>query len=113
MKLLVFSDSHHSLRGMRDAIDLERPNYVIHLGDLHFHCDIPKELIVQRLHIEDCGIVKCSEEQEDAVTMICSDVGQIGGSDEDNGIGDIIKTAMGGIKGVLETKIINAADYVL
>ena len=75
--------------------------------------DIPKELIVQRLHIEDCGIVKCSEEQEDAVTMICSDVGQIGGSDEDNGIGDIIKTAMGGIKGVLETKIINAADYVL
>lgn len=77
--------------------------------------DIPKELIVQRLHIEDCGVVKCSEELEDAVTMICTDVGQIGGSDGDDGlgIGDIMKTAMGGIKGALETKVINAADYVL
>lgn len=73
--------------------------------------DIPKELIVQRLHIEDCGVVKCSEEQEDAVTMICTDVGQIGGSDEadSTGIGDMMK----GIKGILETKMINAADYVL
>lgn len=34
MKLLVFSDSHRSLRGMRDAVELERPDYVIHLGDL-------------------------------------------------------------------------------
>lgn len=34
MKLLVFSDSHRSMRGMRDALDLERPDYVIHLGDL-------------------------------------------------------------------------------
>ncbi|MBE5768962.1 MAG: hypothetical protein E7333_05145 [Clostridiales bacterium] len=78
--------------------------------------DIPKDLIVERLHIEDCAVVKCSEEQEDAVTMICSDVGQIGSiSDEENdmGVGDIIKTALGGIKGALDTKVINAADYVL
>ncbi|MBQ9974175.1 MAG: YfcE family phosphodiesterase [Oscillospiraceae bacterium] len=34
MKLLVFSDSHRSLAGMRDAVDLEMPDYVIHLGDL-------------------------------------------------------------------------------
>jgi len=34
MKLLVFSDSHRSLRGMRDAVEAERPDYVIHLGDL-------------------------------------------------------------------------------
>ena len=34
MKLLVFSDSHRSLRAMRDAVELERPDYVIHLGDL-------------------------------------------------------------------------------
>ena len=34
MKLLVFSDSHRSLRGMRDALDAEMPDYVIHLGDL-------------------------------------------------------------------------------
>ena len=88
---------------------------VIDCGIVKIADDIPKELIVQRLHIEDCGIVKCSEELEDAVTMICTDVGQVGGSDGDDGmgIGDIMKTAMGGIKGVLETKVINAADYVL
>jgi len=77
--------------------------------------DIPKELIVERLHIEDCAVVKCSEEQEDAVSMICSDVAQIGSSENDDGmgIGEIMKSAMGGIKGVLDTKVINAAEYVL
>ena len=77
--------------------------------------DIPKELIVQRLHIEDCGFVKCSEELEDAVTMVCTDVGQIGGPKDDDGagIGEMMQSAFGGIKGVLETKVINAADYVL
>lgn len=34
MKLVVFSDSHRSLRAMRDAVELENPDYVIHLGDL-------------------------------------------------------------------------------
>lgn len=34
MKLLVFSDSHRSLSGMRDAVEIENPDYVIHLGDL-------------------------------------------------------------------------------
>lgn len=77
--------------------------------------DIPKEWIVQRLRIEDCGIVKCSGELEDAVTMVCSDVGQIGGEEDEDalGIGGILKTAMGGVKGALETKVINAANYVL
>ena len=80
--------------------------------------DIPKDWIVQRLRIEDCGIVKCSEELEDAVTMICSDVGQIGGiggaeGDDALGIGGILKTAMGGVKSVLETKVINATNYTL
>jgi len=34
MKLLVFSDSHRSLSGMRHAVEAENPDYVIHLGDL-------------------------------------------------------------------------------
>jgi len=34
MKLLVFSDSHRALGGMRDAVEAENPDYVIHLGDL-------------------------------------------------------------------------------
>lgn len=77
--------------------------------------DIPKDLIVERLHIEDCAVVKCSEELEDAVTMICTDVAKIGNTEESDGmgIGDMLKDAMGGIKGALETKVIYAADYVL
>lgn len=34
MKLLVFSDSHRSMSGMRAAVEREAPDYVIHLGDL-------------------------------------------------------------------------------
>ena len=76
--------------------------------------DIPKELIVERLHIEDCGVVLCCEELEDAVTMICTDVGHIGAEGYDGmGTGEMLKAAMGGIKGALDTKVINAADYVL
>ena len=61
-----------------------------------------------------CIVAQCSEELEDAVTMICTDVGHIGAENEDPmGIGDMLKDAMGGIKGALETKVINAADYVL
>ena len=33
LKILVFSDSHHSLSGMYWAIDKESPQQVIHLGD--------------------------------------------------------------------------------
>ena len=77
--------------------------------------DIPKELIVERLHIEDCGVVRCCEELEDAVTMICTDCGAVGSAEgeDDMGIGDMLKNAMGGITGALETKVINAAEYVL
>ena len=77
--------------------------------------DIPKELIVERLHIEDCGVVRCCEELEDAVTMICTDCGAVGSAEGEDGmgIGNMIKDALGGIKGALDTKVINAADYVL
>lgn len=77
--------------------------------------DIPKQWIVERLHIADCAIVKCSEELEDAVTMISADVGRIGGvgGEEDQGIGNTISAVLGGIKGVLDTKVINAIQYVL
>lgn len=33
MKIIVFSDSHRDLDGMRQVIDREKPNYVFHLGD--------------------------------------------------------------------------------
>ena len=34
MKVLVFSDSHRSLLEMRRAVEGEKPDHVIHLGDL-------------------------------------------------------------------------------
>lgn len=33
LKLLIFSDSHHSIGNMYDAVLLERPDMVLHLGD--------------------------------------------------------------------------------
>jgi len=77
--------------------------------------DIPKELMVERLRIEDCAVVKCSEEQEDAVSMICTEVAQIGNAESEDGmgIGGMIKDVLGGIRGTLDTKVINAAEYVL
>ena len=34
MKLLIFSDSHGNTANMADAVRLERPDQVLHLGDL-------------------------------------------------------------------------------
>ena len=77
--------------------------------------DIPKQWIVERLHIVDCAIVKCSEALEDAGTMISEDVGSIGpvGTGEDQSIGGTSNAVLGGIQGVLDTKVINAVQYVL
>lgn len=82
--------------------------------------DIPGELILEKLSISDCMEIKCSPEQETAVAAIAEDVLAIGGLDkmaEDAaggmGIGDIIMGALGGAKDALNTKIINAGDYVL
>ncbi len=41
--------------------------------------DIPKELLAERLRIENCGVVKCGEELEDTIAMVCENVGRIGG----------------------------------
>lgn len=77
--------------------------------------DIPREWIMERLHIEDCAVVQCCEALEDAVAMVCEGVAQVGsaGRVDGGGIGDTIKAALGGIKGALDTKVINATQYVL
>ena len=33
MKILVFSDSHHSIGNMYDAVTQEKPDQILHLGD--------------------------------------------------------------------------------
>lgn len=66
--------------------------------------DIPKELLAERLRIENCGVVKCGEELEDTIAMVCENVGRIGGESD---------SVMAGLKDMMETKFINAAEYIL
>lgn len=76
--------------------------------------DVPKDLILERLSISEAVSVKCSSEQEDAVAAICEEVVSIGeNAGDEMGIGNIIKGAIGGIGDLLNTKMVNAADYVL
>lgn len=74
--------------------------------------DIPKDLIYDRLSIRDVASVRCSEEQEDVVKMICEDVASIGSKSGEN-LKDMIKNIVGDPKELLQTKFINAANYVL
>lgn len=96
---------------------LEQEPIGIHVNDcaiVKISDDIPKDMIIKKLYIEDCAVVKCSEELEDAVSMICTDIGYISAENgDDMGIGNLLKTAMDGIKGTDDTKVINAANYVL
>lgn len=90
--------------------------------------DIPCDMILDKLSINDCMEVKCTPEQEAAVAAIAEDVMAIGGLGKmvenavdsakeatggDMGIGDMLKGVFGMAKDAINTKIINAGDYVL
>ena len=77
--------------------------------------DIPNEWILERLSIRDCMNVECTPEQESALAAVCEDVMNIGqgGGDTGLGVGDFFKGVLGGAKELLDTKVINAGDYVL
>ena len=78
---------------------------------VHLNKDVPADLILERLSIEDCAQVFCSPEQEAAVSAVSKDVAMIGGKDEESGF----VTDM--VTGVLhlnpDCKVINAAEYVM
>lgn len=90
--------------------------------------DIPCGMILDKLSIRDCMEVKCAPEQEAAVAAIAEDVMAIGGLGKmvenaiesakeatggDLGIGDVLKGAFGMAKDAINTKVINAGEYVL
>ena len=77
--------------------------------------DVTRDLITQRLHIEDCCMVRCNEEQEDAVSMISEDVSKIDSKNgnDSSGIENHTKAALAGIIKDKDAKIINAASYVM
>lgn len=107
---------------------LEQEKDGIHVSDcmkLILDEDISGDLILEKLSISDCMEVKCTPEQEAAVAAVSEDVLAIGSlgkmvkdtmgnaAEADMGIGDMIKGAMGMAKDAVNTKIINAGDYVL
>ena len=83
-------------------------------GTVSLSKELNAEDIMEKLRIVDCGVVSCTEEQEEAVNMIADDVGIIKVSpqdqeDENNGTVDgMIGVFFGKMK---DTQVINAADY--
>ena len=73
--------------------------------------DVAPELILERLAIEDCAKVFCTEEQEAAVSAVSKDVAMIGSMGEAmDGIADMVT---GSLHLNPNVKVINAADYVM
>lgn len=83
--------------------------------------DISNDLILEKLSFSDCMEIKCSPEQEAAVAAVSEDVLAIGGLGKmmqdadgaDMGIGDMVKSALGTAKDLLDTKIVNTSEYVM
>ena len=74
---------------------------------VHIAKDVPGELILERLTIDDCVKVFCTEEQEAAVCAVSRDVASIGG---DESMKDEIT---GALHLNPNFKVINASDYVM
>ena len=78
--------------------------------------DLSAEDIMEKLHIVDCAMVICSQEQEEAVNMIAEDVAMIKvseqGSEDEEGEDGMVAGMLGSFLGKLkDTQIINAAEY--
>lgn len=81
---------------------LEQERDGIRISDcatVKLEADVDNDLILKKLAISDCAMVRCTPEQEDAVAMVSSDVAKIGGGDEPEEDKDVTK--------------INCAEYVL
>lgn len=70
--------------------------------------DVTPELILNRLMIENCAKVACSEEQESAIAAIAQNVTEIGESESEESSG-----MKKGIGDLLSTKMINADSYIM
>lgn len=79
--------------------------------------DIPSELILDRLEIQGCVNVRCTPEQEGAVTLVSGGVANISSGKkeemQENGIGGMFKNIFGSVGDLLDTKMVNTGEYVL
>lgn len=65
--------------------------------------DIPADIITEKLSVKDCGVIRCSPEQESAVSLAAEDCGQIR-TDDNDADGDESEN-----DGIVNT--INASEY--
>ena len=94
-----------------DKVLLESsPNKVLvrNAATIKIASDVPPELILDRLMIENCAKVACNEEQESAIAAVAQNVAKIGESE-----GEELPGMMDGIKDLLSTKMINADNYIM
>lgn len=73
--------------------------------------EITGEQILQRLQVEDCGVLRCSEEQKDALVMVCEGVGEITCVGEDDP--GVVGTVLDALRPAPDTRVVRAAEYVL
>lgn len=77
MRILVLSDSHSSLRFMRQCIDKIKPQHVIHLGDHYDDATAMAELYPQIVFHQvpgNCDRYRCLEWQADT---LCYSIGGV------------------------------------
>lgn len=76
--------------------------------------ELSAEDILEKFHIDECAIVVCSKEQEEAVHVVAEEVGmiQVSEKDSEDEEGGSIKGMLGSLFGKMnDTQMINAAEY--
>lgn len=101
---------------------------VHNVAKLKIKDDVTSEMILEKLVIRNCAKVDCSEELESAVAAVSENVAIIGKASDDEegaegiggilgdmfgGAGGILGDIAGGAKKLLDTKLINADNYVM
>lgn len=79
---------------------------------------IAPETILEKMEIRNAAMVCCTPEQRGAVELVTGNVahistGEEGESDGPGGVGSILGGVFGGVKAMLDTKIVNSENHVL
>ncbi|MCF0110150.1 MAG: hypothetical protein HUJ57_08870, partial [Erysipelotrichaceae bacterium] len=73
--------------------------------------DVEPAMILEKLKIRECALVKCSDEQLSAVLAVSSEVAKIRKNNDDDDTDDADPLKL--MKQLVTSKIVNAADYVM
>ena len=97
------------LRLTRTMLELEPDGLNLRDGaTVTLDADIPEGLILEKLRISDCARVRCTPEQQGAVTLVSQDVADISTGDEPEA-----DEAPKSPEDSCAKKVVNASDYVL